>query len=150
MWLLTKHIFAAGNFPTESDLWNFWPTGVTPVGRDIATEFIGDAYWCLQHSLQVLAPTIRQSRSCHFTVPLHNISGQSTYWDLLLVLSVLTTIQVTNTGKQTTWTIAAPSTTATTSRAVGYIGTAVSSNVSAQAPWSGDHRLSGWSSGLYE
>ena len=71
--------FAAGNFPTESDLWNFWPTGVTPVGRDIATEFIGEASGVYNTDVGFTTNNTQTDMPLYSSA--HNISGQSTYWE---------------------------------------------------------------------
>tara|TARA_R110002124_G_scaffold1098_1_gene5762 strand:- start:134 stop:1675 length:1542 start_codon:yes stop_codon:yes gene_type:complete len=131
--------FAAGNFPTESDLWNFWPTGVTPVGRDIATEFIGEASGVYNTDVGFTTNNTQTDMPLYSSA--HNISGQSTYWEPATVQGLQNDPSLEY-WEKTTWTIAAPSTTATTSRAVGYIDTGFS-NVSVQEPWSGDHRVSG-------
>jgi len=137
--LANQTFFAAGNFPTESDMWNFWPTGVTPVGRDIATKTVGEASGIYNTDIGFTTNDSQADQPLYSSA--HNISGQSTYWEPATVQGIW------NDGslpyhERTTWTIAAPSTTATTSRAVGYIDAGVS-NVSVQEPWSGDHRVSG-------
>jgi len=132
--------FAAGNFPNESDMWNFWPTGVTPVGRDIATKFIGEASGVYNTDIGFTTNDTQTDMPLYSSA--HNISGQSTYWEAATVQGLQNDPSLEY-WEKTSWTIAAPSTSALmTSRAVGYIDTGFS-NVSVQEPWSGDHRVSG-------
>jgi hypothetical protein len=130
---------AAGNFPTESDLWNFWPTGVTPIGRETYTNIIGEPTGVYDTASGFSTNDTQTDMPLYSSA--HNISGQSTYWESATVQGI-NGDPALEYYERTTWTIAAPSTTATTSRAVAYIDTGFS-NVSAQEPWSGDHRVSG-------
>jgi len=128
---------AAGNFPTESDLWNFWPTGVTPVGREISNDTTGVLTGVYNTSSGFSTNDSQSDLGLYSSA--NNISGQSTYWDPISVIGINNDPSYEY-WTQTNWTIVSPSATGT-SRAVGYKDSGIV-NVTAQAPWSGDQRVS--------
>jgi len=120
-----QEFFAAGNFGEGelADIWNFWPTDVTPVGRDGNTS-----------KGLILSGNVKGNLTLYSSA--HQLSS---HWDAITVEGVNGDPDASY-RERTNWTIPTPSQIGT-SRAVAYKDT-LNANLSAQAEWSGDHRNS--------
>lgn len=134
--LCNQTYLAAGNFPNESDLWNFSPTGF-PNGRETSNDSSGELTGVFNTSKGLTVNDTQGDLGLYSSAS--SIAGQSSNWDTISVIGINRDTNYEY-WERTNWTIAAPSSTGT-SRAVGYKDSGIV-NVTAQAPWSGDHRLS--------